>query len=469
MDIDATIPKAAAKYNHPWGTSFRGNGWLQSKSPDFIGNIDCIMKSLGFLEAHSIVPIPRSSLGGKDPTKNSARHLRSALQDALLNPSIFEDIPYEIMLTVLSYLDMASLVRLADTNARMKNLVLSIPKLAFIRANPILCHAFSRMLVAGSGQYFTLEEFVRQLASPICGTCKSEAHFAPYLCLVSCSRVCESCLYRDEQLIHVPIEMAVMSLDLKFSDLSEQGGMAVARLPSDLASRGEVSDCHRIRVAVTSFSRAVAKAERQHQTIGGIAHVKKLLTQYVTDSATGLYGTTATNIAAGHQVMGLVQAVKKEWVAKGLNSYDLTRSFLTSVPYMEVQSFPPTLKHVYTCEGCHRWHRNNPPFCAREWINIILPKLYLKDQIERHVMRCSTAQQIVRGERLTTLEEWKLRDPVERKASEYWPEKNYPPEISTLMALASVDKTPDEVRAWASNTMRLVITLGEKEKDSSSI
>lgn len=375
--------------------------------------------------------------------------------------------PYEIVLVVADQLDIVSLVSLAATNTNVRALVRAIPFLAKIKAIPNGNHVFYRMLLADSAKRFTLQDVNKIVTSSSCAVCHSSDHLAPYLCLLTCRRLCHDCVVKEEELLYIPVETAIESLKINVKDLLEKEVVAQARLCiGKLIQHGRFwthrADECRTKVAVISFSSAVATAARHYETVGGMDHVKSLLTQYVADKGVYLGGARSTSISAGYQVCGLASAISYGSGTETMSWIMLKYSLVVSLPFLNEHSSQPLVKQGFECEGCaHDEQIHRPPGLDRAYY--AYPKLYLKDQFERHFKQCPSALLIANGQRLTARDQIKLRISLSWELLKYWPDADCPQEVlSLMMRVSRIDATPDKVKALVAKTSRVMVKLGGK-------
>jgi hypothetical protein len=79
---------------------------------------------------------------------------------------------------VLEHLDIASLVTIASVNTHVRGLVQGLADVKKIQHNIYAAKAVSRMYTIGTGQFFSLKDFMAAFTSWTCGRCGARNGFA---------------------------------------------------------------------------------------------------------------------------------------------------------------------------------------------------------------------------------------------------------------------------------------------------
>ena len=103
-----------------------------------------------------------------------------------------EIFPTELIIQMISYLDLRSLAKLRFVNKYAHRFVASLPKL-----KAVITHAqkaLYAMHITGTDQFITLETLYSRLCTAECEVC---GDFGIYLSLIACKRVCYICFTED--------------------------------------------------------------------------------------------------------------------------------------------------------------------------------------------------------------------------------------------------------------------------------
>ena len=146
--------------------------------------------------------------------------------------SSLERMPDEIILKIISYLDIASLVRFAECNSYLRSLIVGLRHVRIVKSHTYISSALLEMLNARTARFFTLDNFFSMLTTSKCTICKDSDAFAPWVCLMLCERVCGKCIKIERKNIRLPQNIASKCLGLNLSDIvGEPGTASVFRKP----------------------------------------------------------------------------------------------------------------------------------------------------------------------------------------------------------------------------------------------
>jgi F-box domain len=127
------------------------------------------------------------------------------LQEGELKKSSFERLPYEILMLVFEHLEIANLVTIASVNTYVRGLVQGLADVKKVQHNIYAARAVSRMYTMGTGQFFSLKDFIAPFSSWTYGRCGAHDGFAVRFSLMWCRQICR----RTCQSGAIPVEMAV--------------------------------------------------------------------------------------------------------------------------------------------------------------------------------------------------------------------------------------------------------------------
>lgn len=339
--------------------------------------------------------------------------------------SLLERMPNEIILEIISYLDIASLVRFAECNSNLRSLIVGLRHVRIVKSHTYIWSALLEMLKAGTARFFTLDNFVSMLTTSKCMICKDSDAFAPWVCLMLCERVCGKCIKIEQKNIRLPQKLASQCLGLSLSDMGGVPGTAsVFRKPepllsehfSQVGSRAWRTMRIDTRLDVIPLRLAVKLSLEKHAHIGGASHVKKLIESYITHYYPILLRHGQLNAITDEcDVRGLTDLILtlKDWEQDSLPNWMLT----AYMPFLHSAVLPLQLEPGLLCEGCERiaFHtRRSPAYAAAA---ALAEKSYLSAQYEVHFQHCDAAQSIFKGERLRMSDEKELRETLSMTVS----------------------------------------------------
>jgi hypothetical protein len=139
----------------------------------FVENENTFLSALG-----APTTSPETSKSGHSPARERTQRNR------------FERLPYEILMLVLEHLDIASLVTIASVNTHVRGLVQGLGDVEKIQHNICAARAVSRMYTIGTGQFFSLKDFMAAFTSWTCGRFGARDGFAVRFSLMWCLRIC---------------------------------------------------------------------------------------------------------------------------------------------------------------------------------------------------------------------------------------------------------------------------------------
>ena len=140
----------------------------------------------------SVLPLPKLCL-------NNTTQQRKQQKQSKHPSSRLEDLPYELILSILEYLDIASLISIASANSNIRHLVRTMPQVSRILQDCYATEAIARMLRVDTAQFYSIGDFMDAYWSFSCKLCKSSGNsekgsFATDICLLRCCRVCRDCV-----------------------------------------------------------------------------------------------------------------------------------------------------------------------------------------------------------------------------------------------------------------------------------
>jgi hypothetical protein len=378
--------------------------------------------------------------------------------------SLLENLPNELLVPILDFLDIASLVKFASCNSKMRSFVISMPYLQTVKSRLVASSALSSMLRSGTAENFTLQEFVDTIRSSTCTICKDRATFAPWVCLILCHRVCTNCVLADEQTVRIPKKMAVDCFGLSVEDVATGAGTALAVLQPTFRRAVNPSQCGlesaRIvrcdnRIDVISLKIALNLSLAKHAIVGGPNYVKLLTERYLEQHHPKLITSDRwTAITKNCRVRGLPAAIGEEWRNNSPSQHWVLTAYM---PYWHPTSLPPQFETGVLCEGCVRDAVHARPPAARAAARKLAGKAYLREQYLHHLRQCETAQSIFQGERLKMSDENELKQSLLLAVSRFGGSG----ELQNMSGV-NLDETPSEVRLAVSNALRRIHRVGNQ-------
>jgi hypothetical protein len=404
--------------------------------------------------------------------RNFLRPLSESLIHALrpkFPESRLKNLPNEIVLNIVRFLDIASLAKFAASNFGLRCLVIGMPHVQIVKSHATTSLALSRMLHAGTAKHFTLEDFVGEITTSTCSTCNDRDTFAPWLCLVLCRRICGKCIRVDQKTIRLPQDMAIKCFGLDLEDMADRPGTASAILQTApilsekkfrLGSRSLALMQRDHNVDIVSLRSALKLSLKRHARAGGPSHVKKLVKQYIeehypkTDSS-----DRWTVITDDCKVSGLSDVIEKEWKNQVPDQDWVLTAY---VPFLYSATFPLRFETGLSCEGCERNISYAESILAHAAAATAAEKAYLPAQYEAHYGQCDMAQSISRGDRLKMSNERELKESMSQAISRFRfgdPRSN---DFLNTIQQVNFDRTPTEVIRAVSRALQRIHDVGNK-------
>lgn len=195
-----------------------------------------------------------------------------------------DELPAELLVQVLSYVDIPSLTHFRRVNRRAVDLVSSIPQYKAIYQH---CPDILRAMISIQADAFSCERLYEVLCSTRCSTCE---HFGSYLYLIDCRRVCWFCFTERPEFLPLTIGRAseCYRLDPARSDGAVSGRklLSTANPPSVLSLPGRYScglhDGVLVRKRLKLFDRrAVVRDTMSHEPSEEKHHSKREAGRYM--------------------------------------------------------------------------------------------------------------------------------------------------------------------------------------------
>lgn len=445
LETDSTVLQAGVEFDH---TDLVDGGFFAENENFFL----------------CAVSVPRtrskpSKLGGRDGEKRRGPTNR------------FEQLPYEIMWSVLERLDISSLVQVASVNKCLRALVQSLPDVKKIQRSIYSARAISRMYTTGTAKHFTVKQFVQgAFTSVVCGFC-DRGIFGIAFCLVSCRRVCRDCQMRHPDHRYLPAEMAMQCFGLEYQEMTRSGGLARSPIPSSFRratyhDRVGIPNFSYQRIDVTFLPAVIDTAVTKYEKYGGMLYVKFLVNDYLLKNDIDLEQSGDT--LADRVFPGLEEGIRAYWEWVGVDEQIPKRLLMTSLPFLRPKTHPSILELGIRCEGCIRnaFYRNHLAFSSYEgglWVDV---EVRLKDEFSRHFTTCSTAQYINKGYFLSLRAEFMLIEILLQTRATYWPqEAQTPEEVKNFTRIwpARSDWTAKKFRYWHAKCLERMIDIGERQ------
>lgn len=453
-ESDSTLPPAVVEFDH---TNLLDGGFFAENEKTFLSAVS-------------------ASTGSRSSQQCLSQQGRS-VETRATPSSRFEQVPYEMMLSVLELLDISSLVTLASVNTYVRTLIQRLPDIVKIQQSIYSARAISRMYTTGTANNFRLKHFMQAFMSSECGICNDSRDFAVSFCPMLGCRICRGCQHNGSHQRYIPAEMAVDCLGLNEQDMMCSGGFA--RIPIQFFSEGEAC-CGQTgplaktrRINAIFHRSAVAMAIHKYAEYGGMLYVKLLANDYLLKRHIG-FGHEPH--AADNWIFpGFADAVRRRWKALGVCSHKLKRMLFTSLPYLDPKSYPLRIELGIRCQGCIRdmvYKHCVLPYSRDVWVDI---EVHSNETFRDHSYTCSSAQSINKGVCLTFQAEAKLINnliekkeafwPQEEKEA-FWPQENQAPvlvEDLTRFCPSNVRWTAKRFRAWFSKSMQRIIDIGQRD------
>lgn len=133
--------------------------------------------------------------------------------------SHLEQLPYEIVMSVLEQINISSLVAVASVNTHVRNFVQALPDLTKIQRSIYSSRAISRMYTTGTAKNFNLKHFMQVFSSSSRGVFNEGDKFAVTFCLMRCYRVCQDFRVLGPHQRCLPTEMAIECFGLEYQEM----------------------------------------------------------------------------------------------------------------------------------------------------------------------------------------------------------------------------------------------------------
>ncbi|KAF7510632.1 hypothetical protein GJ744_006244 [Endocarpon pusillum] len=393
--------------------------------------------------------------------------------------SSLERLPDEITLEIISYLDIASLVRFAECNSDLRSLIVGLRHVQIAKSHTYIWSAVLEMLNAGTARFFTLDDFVSMLTTSKCMICKDSDAFAPWVCLMLCERVCGKCIKIEQKNIRLPQSVASKCLGLNLSDMVGKAGTAsVSRQPKPLFSgRFSKVGCRAWwtmrgdnRLDIIPLRLAVKLSLEKHAQTGGASHVKKLIQAYISQNDPSLLSRGQLNAITDEcDVRGLTDLIVnlRDWKQYEDRSQDSIPSWILTgyMPFLHSAVLPLQLEPGLLCEGCERiaFHTRLSPAYAAAAAAAPAEKSYLSAQYEVHFQHCDAAQSISKGQRFKISDEEQLREQLSLTLSRFDTlELSMRDHFLRQIRRIDFDRTPLEVCATVRSLLLRIDEIGNR-------
>ncbi|ERF70575.1 hypothetical protein EPUS_07872 [Endocarpon pusillum Z07020] len=388
--------------------------------------------------------------------------------------------PDEILLEIISYLDIASLVRFAECNPDLRSLIVGLRHVRIAKSHTYIRSALLEMLHAGTARFFTLDDFVSMLTTSKCMICKDSDAFAPWVCLMLCERVCGKCIKIERKNIRLPQNVASECLGLNLSDkVGEPGTASVFRKPKPLLSeRFSRVGCRAWwtmrgdnRLDIIPLRLAVKLSLEKHAQIGGASHVKNLIQAYISQNDPNLLSRGQLNAITDEcDVRGLSDLIVnlEDWKQHEKRYEDSIPNWILTgyMPFLHSAVLPLQLEPGLLCEGCERiaFHtRRSPATAAAAAAAALAEKSYLSAQYEVHFQHCDAAQSIFQGERLRMSDEKDVRETLSTTLSRFDTlELSVRDHFLSQIRRIDFDRTPREVYAAVHPLLLRIDLVGKR-------
>ncbi|KAM0802276.1 hypothetical protein BDR22DRAFT_783143, partial [Usnea florida] len=136
----------------------------------------------------------------------------------------FENLPLEIFENIFSHLNLSQLTLLRSISKRMTLTIDSLS--AYRQIITHAPHALRALLSTLTARYFTASTLSSALRSPSCFLC---GHLGTYLSLLTCQRICWTCLCTSPAIL--PISLACAKRIFQFSPLAHPTTPILLTLP----------------------------------------------------------------------------------------------------------------------------------------------------------------------------------------------------------------------------------------------